>query len=181
MDHQVTHESHDKDEKSCGTSKGQNTIISPLTYTYHRGRRYVFVASKRKNSISPPSIKHQDKGNGNMDKGEQKVQVRRIKRIKNTSQGPQFIDLDSENEDQELKTRLLLLEKYGQLQEWERDFDMAQIFIHYYKEEHKNFKEVKRGLALQKKMTKHYARKSMLASAKLKKALIELEDLKRAK
>ena len=30
-------------------------------------------------------------------------------------------------------------------------------------------------------MTKHYARKSMLASAKLKKALIELEDLKRAK
>ena len=30
-------------------------------------------------------------------------------------------------------------------------------------------------------MAKYYARKSMLASAKLKKALIELEDLKRAK
>ena len=30
-------------------------------------------------------------------------------------------------------------------------------------------------------MAKHYARKSMLASAKLNKALIELEDLKRAK
>ena len=40
---------------------------------------------------------------------------------------------------------------------------------------------MKRGLALQKKMAKHYARKSMLASAKLKKALIELEDLKRSK
>ena len=30
-------------------------------------------------------------------------------------------------------------------------------------------------------MVKHYARKIMLANAKLKKALIELEDLKRAK
>ena len=58
---------------------------------------------------------------------------------------------------------------------------MAQSVIHYYKEEHKHFKEVKRGLSLQKKMTKHYARKSMLASAKLKKALIELEEIKRDK
>ena len=38
-----------------------------------------------------------------------------------------------------------------------------------------------RSLALQKKMAKHYARKNMLARAKLKKALIKLEDLKRAK
>ena len=58
---------------------------------------------------------------------------------------------------------------------------MAQRVIHYYKEEHKHFKEVNRGLALQKKMTKHYARKKMLACAKLKKALMELEDLKREK
>lgn len=73
------------------------------------------------------------------------------------------------------------MEKDAQIQEWERDFDMDQRVIHYYKEKHKNFKEVKRGLALQKKMAKHYARKSMLASAKLKKALNELEDLKRVK
>ena len=58
---------------------------------------------------------------------------------------------------------------------------MAQCVIHYYKEEHNNFKEVKIGLALQNKMAKHYARKIMFDSAKLKKALIELEDLKRAK
>ena len=38
-----------------------------------------------------------------------------------------------------------------------------------------------RGLALQKKMVKHYARKSMLANAKLKQALLELEELKRTK
>ena len=57
---------------------------------------------------------------------------------------------------------------------------MAQRVIHYYKEEHKNL-EVKSGLSLQKKMTKHYARKNMLACAKLRKALMELEDLKRAK
>ena len=68
-----------------------------------------------------------------MDKGEQKVQVRRSKSIKKTSQGSQFIDLDSDNEDQEMKTRLLLLEKYAQLQEWERDFNMAQSVIYYYK------------------------------------------------
>ena len=80
-----------------------------------------------------------------------------------------------------MNTRLLLLEKDAQLQEWEREFEMVQCDIHYYKEEHKHFKEVKRGLALQKKMTKHYARKNMLACAKLKKALIELEDIKREK
>ena len=101
--------------------------------------------------------------------------------IKKTSQGSQFIDLDSDNEDQEMKTRLLLLGKDAQLQEQERDFNMAQSVIYYYKEEHKHFKEVKRDLSLQKKLTKHYARKSMLANAKLKKALIELENLKRVK
>ena len=68
-----------------------------------------------------------------MDKGEQKVQVRRSKRIKNISQGSQFIDLDSDNEDQEMRTRLILLEKDAQLQEWERDFEMAQRVIYYYK------------------------------------------------
>ena len=40
---------------------------------------------------------------------------------------------------------------------------------------------MKRGLALQKKMVKHYARKSMLANAKLRQALMELEDPKRTK
>ena len=58
---------------------------------------------------------------------------------------------------------------------------MAQGVIQYYKEEHKHFKKVKRDLSLQKKMTKHYARKNMLAYAKLKEALIELENLKGAK
>ena len=41
--------------------------------------------------------------------------------------------------------------------------------------------EVKGGLALQKKMTKHYAKENMLAHAKLKEALMELENLKRGK
>ena len=40
---------------------------------------------------------------------------------------------------------------------------------------------MKRGLALQKKLVKHYARKSMLANAKLKQALMELEELKNTK
>ena len=62
-----------------------------------------------------------------------------------------------------------------------KEFERAQRIIYYYKEEHKIFKEVKRGLALQKKMVKHYARKSMLANAKLKQALMELEELKRTK
>ena len=58
---------------------------------------------------------------------------------------------------------------------------MAQRVIQYYKKNHKNFKKVKRGIALQKKMTKHYAKKNMLACAKLKEALMELENLKREK
>ena len=101
--------------------------------------------------------------------------------IKRNSQRPQFINLDSDNEGKEMNTRLLLLEKDEQLQEWEREFEMAQCVIHYYKEENKHFKDVKRGLALQKKMTKHYAKKNMLACTKLKEALMELENLKRGK
>ena len=111
-------------------------IHPPLSVFFptHRCRRNVFVASKRKRDISPPEIKHQDRGKGKVDKGEQNVQVRRSKRIKKTSQRSQFIDLDSGNEDQEMKTRLFLLEKDAQLQEWQRDFDMAQRVIHYYTE-----------------------------------------------
>ena len=80
-----------------------------------------------------------------------------------------------------MTTIFLLLDKDAQLREWAREFEMAQHVIHYYKEKHKNLKKVKRGLALQKKMTKHYARKNMLACAKLKEALMELENLKREK
>ena len=58
---------------------------------------------------------------------------------------------------------------------------MEKRVIHYYKEENKHFKKVKRGLALQNKMSKHYARKNMLTCAKLKEALMELENLKREK
>lgn len=53
---------------------------------------------------------------------EQKPPIKRSKRIKKASQGPLFFDLDSDNEDQEMNTKLLLLEKYAQLQEWENYF-----------------------------------------------------------
>ena len=58
---------------------------------------------------------------------------------------------------------------------------MAQGVNQYYKEEHKHFKKVKKDLALQKEMTKHYARKNMLAHDKLKEAHIALENLKMAR
>lgn len=58
---------------------------------------------------------------------------------------------------------------------------MAQPVIQYYKNEHKHFKKVKRGLALQKKMTKHYAKKNKLACAKLKEAPMEIKNLKEEK
>ena len=51
--------------------------------------------------------------------------------IKRTSQGPQFIDLDSDNEDKEMTTRLLLMDKDAKLREWEREFEMAQHVVHY--------------------------------------------------
>ena len=96
---------------------------------------------------------------------------------KQTTQKPQFIGLDSDNEDEEVATRLLLQSKDAQIKEWERDFEMAQHIIQYYKNEQKYFKKIKRGLALQKNMTKHYAMKNKLASAKLKEALIEIQEL----
>ena len=46
-----------------------------------------------------------------MERSEQQVKARRSKRIKKTTQEPQFIDLDSENEDKEMITRLLLSTK----------------------------------------------------------------------
>ena len=73
---------------------------------------------------------------------------------------------------------MMLLEKYAQIKEWEEDFERAQCIIQYYKNEHKYFKKIKRGLVLQKKMTKHYVRKSRLANAKLKEALLEIKKLK---
>ena len=56
---------------------------------------------------------------------------------------------------------------------------MEKYIIHHYKSEHKVFKKIKRGLALQNKMTKHYAKKRRLACAKLKEALLEVKNLKR--
>ena len=118
MEYEVTHESHEKDENYCDFIKDQSTLITPLTCTYHRGKIDVFSASKRQRAISHLAIKHKDKGKENMDKGEQKVKVRRSKIIKRTSQGPQFIDLDNDNEDKEMTTRLLLLDKDTKLREW---------------------------------------------------------------
>ena len=157
MRHEVTHGSHGKNDKAGDNnskvqSNGENTfkttIVTPLTCTYHRGKRDVFAASKRQRAISSQAIKPLDKGKEKMKRSEQQIKVRRSKRIKKTSQEPQFIDLDSDNEDKEMATRLLLLTKDAQLKEWERDFEMAQQVIQYYKNEHKHFKKVKRDLAL---------------------------------
>ena len=70
MEHEVTHESHDKDENDCDFTKDQGTLITPLTCTYHKGKRDVFAASKRLRAISPLAIKHKDKGKAKMDRGE---------------------------------------------------------------------------------------------------------------
>lgn len=70
MEHEVTRESNEKDEKACDSTKDQGTLITPLTCTYHRGKRDVFAASKSQRAISPLTIKHKDKGKQNMDKGE---------------------------------------------------------------------------------------------------------------
>ena len=71
MEHEVTHEIHEKDEKSCDFIKAQGTLITPLTRTYHRGKRDVLAASKRQRAISPLAIKQKDKGKEKMEKGEQ--------------------------------------------------------------------------------------------------------------
>ena len=104
--------------------------------------------------------------------------MRRSKRIKKNIQGPEFIDLDSYKEDEEMTTKMLLLDKDAQIREWEKDFERAQHVIQYYKNEHKYFNRIKRGLALQNKITKNYAKKGRLACPKLKEALLEVKNLK---
>ena len=137
MRHEVIDGSHGKNEKACDNTNGHSndgdtvktTMITPLTCTYHKGKRDVFASSKRKRAISSLAIKPKDKSKENMERGEQQVKVRRSKRIKKTNQEPQFIDLDSDNEDKEMTTRMLLLTKDTQLREWERDFEMEQHVI----------------------------------------------------
>ena len=70
------------------------------------------------------------------------------KRGRQTKQKPQFIDLDNDNEDEEMATRILLQRKYAKIREMEREFEMAPCIIQYYKNEHKYFKKVKRHLDL---------------------------------
>ena len=79
MKHEVTHGSHGKNEKYGDNNKGQSndentfktTIVTPLTHTYHKGKRDVFFASKRQRAISSQAIKPLDKGKEKMEKGEQ--------------------------------------------------------------------------------------------------------------
>lgn len=84
----------------------------------------------------------------------------------------------TENEDEEMATRILLQRKDAQIRELERDFEMDKCIINYYNNEHKYFKKIKMGLALQKNMAKNYAMKNKLACAKLKEALIEIQAVK---
>ena len=58
---------------------------------------------------------------------------------------------------------------------------MAQYIIDYYKDEKNHMKKMKRDIGLQKKMTKHYAFKNNLTSAKLKEALTKIKALKGVK
>ena len=74
---------------------------------------------------------------------------------------------------------MLLLDKDAQIREWEKDFERAQCIIQFYKNEHKYFKKIKRGLALQRKMTKRYEKTNRIACAKLKEALLKVKNLKR--
>ena len=55
------------------------------------------------------------------------------KRGRQTNQKPQFIDLDSDNEDEEMATRILLQKEDAQIRELERDFSMEECIIQYYK------------------------------------------------
>ena len=117
-------------------------LIKTFPLTYQRGERHVFVAFKGQGTMPSSSAQRLDKGKEKL-KGDNKG-----KGGKQTTQKPQFIDLDSDNEDEEVATRLLLQSKDAQIREWERDFEMAQHIIQYYKDEHKYFKKIKRGLAL---------------------------------
>ena len=89
----------------------KTSITTPHICTYYRGQRDVFAASKRQGAISSQAIKGVDKGKKKIERNEKQGKVRRSKRLKKTNQGPEFIDLDSDEHDEEMTTKMLLLEK----------------------------------------------------------------------
>ena len=97
----------------------QMKLIKPFPLTYQRGERHVFAAFKGQGTMPSSSAQRLDKGKEKL-KGDNKG-----KGGKKTTQKPQFIDLDSDNEDEEVATRLLLQSKDAKIRESERDFEMA--------------------------------------------------------
>ena len=63
-------EAMEKMKRLVISPKTKAMMETPLTCTYHRGKRDVFVASKRQRAISSPAIKPKDKAKGNMERSE---------------------------------------------------------------------------------------------------------------
>ena len=112
-------------DQSNDEDRIRTSFTPPHTCTYYRGPRSVFVASKRQGADFSQAIQTIDKG---------KIKLRRSKRLRKTTQGPEFIDLDSDEQDEEMTTKMLLLEKDAQIKEWEEDFERARNIIRYYKD-----------------------------------------------
>ena len=115
IEHVISKEDHDKGKGDDDNTKGHShdedttkTSITPLTCTYQRGSRQVFAASKRQGTLSSTSAQRLDNGMENMGKG------KKGKKGKKTTQNPRCIDLDNDNEDKEMATRLLLQTKDAQ-------------------------------------------------------------------
>ena len=92
----------------------KTSITIPHICTYYRGQRYVFAASKRQGTVSSQAMKGVNEGKKKIERNDQQENLRRSKRLKKTTQGPEFIDLDSDEQDEEMTTKMLLLEKYAQ-------------------------------------------------------------------
>ena len=108
--HEISHESH-KDKINITDNDSQDgknneetemVIIKPLNY--QRGERHVFAASKREGAMYSASTK-------NLDKVKEKVTVGDNKCKNKTKQEHQVIDFDSENEEEERVTSILLQSK----------------------------------------------------------------------
>ena len=158
---------HNYGNKTYGTKMSR---VEPLPLTYQRGERHVFAASKRQGAM-PSTSKNK------LEKGKEKVTVGDKKGKHQTKQECQFIDLDSENEDEERITSILLQSKDAAIRDLQRKLGMAKYIIKYYKDENKQLKKTQRDLGLQKKMAKHYALGNKFARAKLKGALGEIQAL----
>ena len=120
----MTDDTNDENEECDDSSKDHNhdqetnkTTITPLSLTYQRGPRLVFVASKRQGTMSSTSAQPLDKGKQKIKEEEEDHEVEREFEI---------IQVDNDEENEPRITKFLLQNRNTQIEYLQADLDRAK-------------------------------------------------------